>query len=165
MRLSRRIGVLEKAAAALRRARQGSVEKALGKLSPADLEFLISSFGATRQGRSFSDQESVARQLYAEAVAKQCQEGRTALFTSELEIHHLSRAMFLVLTYQFSIKELQTASIGLRDQEQGRAPTEEALTVIKRWTSQRQRLAQLAGFDSEAEFDRALQMSYRGVAR
>jgi hypothetical protein len=158
----RRIEVLEKTAAALRRARQGIVERALDKLSPAVLESLISSFGATRQGRSFNDQESLARQLYAEAVARECQWARTAQLACELEIHDLPRAMLPVSASQFSIEELETAKIGLLDHEQGRAPTEEAFAVIERWTSQRQRLAQLAGFDSEAEFERTLQMSYQG---
>jgi hypothetical protein len=70
--LRRRVEALEKAWTAELNNRQAIAEKALNGLQPATLELFISAFGAEREGRVLSGDESAAKQAYAKAVSNEC---------------------------------------------------------------------------------------------
>jgi hypothetical protein len=152
--LSLRIEALEKAALALRRERYAIVESALQKLSPPDLELLISSYGAGREGRHLTDQESTARHSLRAAMEQECRMGRVhqaGQFDWELDVIHICRAMLNFLYNQYSLESCGRVA---RAMKQGCAPTEEELAALRVCDSQIQRLSQLAGFSSVYEFMR-----------
>ena len=148
----RRIEALERSSSGQRDALQGIGERAVGSLWPNQVELLIAAYGSDRVSRPLTESEASARRAYTEALERECRwAGLAATAASGLTLD-LHQATICVLAYRFSDEELCLYLSGSRAIREGREANERESAAIRAHNSELERLSQLAGFGSVAEY-------------
>jgi phage terminase large subunit-like protein len=143
--LLRKITALEKAQTAERDHRPSIAKSALSRLRPAELQQLISAFGAERAGRALSGNESAAKQAYTKALSRECHWAgypSTAGFESAPNIIDALKTASL---RALSDSEVELAQRGLEAAEEGRTVTPDESAALQKCTAEYARLERLAG--------------------
>jgi hypothetical protein len=150
--IRRRIETLERSSSGQRDALQGIGERALGWLWPNQVELVIAADGADRVSCPLTESEASARRAYTEALERECRwAGLAATAASGLTID-LHQATIRMLAYRFSDEDLRLCRSGSRAIREGREANERESAAIRAHNSELERLSQLAGFGSLAEF-------------
>ncbi len=149
-RIRGRIEVLEKAASARRTACRGIANKALESLSHESVELLIGAFGAERIGRRLTERESGARKAYAQALKQQCQAARLNATVRYEHIDYLPYAITMALARKILYETLELVQQAI---EHGGELSEAESEAVELYVAESERLYQLAGFQSAAEFE------------
>ena len=143
--LRRRIEVLERARSAARDDRQAVANRALRRLRQPELEGVIGAFGAEREGRDLSADESAAKQSYTEALTRECRLAGYASSGGFKDAFHIPGAIIMALAGQMSDSELSVAIRAKEALQEGRTPSPEESAALQTWDAQWARLTLLAG--------------------
>ena len=144
--LRRRIEVLERARSAARDDRQAIATRALNGLWQPQMEGLIGAFGAQREGRELSADESAAKQAYAEALTRECRLAGYASSEGFEDALDIREAMNRVVALRMSRSGVELALRALEAQEEGLVATQEESDALQRCNGERFQLGRLAGF-------------------
>ncbi len=158
--LSRRIEALEKKTSALRLTHRQITEHALGTLSKEHLMLLISAFGADREHRQLTDEETTARQAYRLALERQGPRWGSqspVCYATIPDINTIQQAIIIALAHRFSSEEFRVVRAGLEARLRDDQPNEQESTALQSWDAYTQQIYLSAGFRSSEEFTNALE--------
>jgi phage terminase large subunit-like protein len=141
----RSIEAMEKACAGVRDRRQAAVKRALDRLRPAELEQLISAFGAEREDRVLSGDESAAKQAYTKALSKECRRaGQPIAVGLEGELSMID-AIKTASLRALSDSESELAQRAWEAADEGRTATQDESAALQKCNAEYARLERLAG--------------------
>jgi hypothetical protein len=163
--LTRRLERLEKAVTTLQGTHCDIIKGALRLLSSAELDLVLTSFGAERRGRPMNAQETAARKRLGADVEKRCRAKGLIPPRSgwTLNIEHIHDAFVYSLLQRYSEEGFSLDEFSLPaffdiwvrlDSGQDAVLTEEESCIGKVYKSEKQRFAQLTGFESIEDFNR-----------
>lgn len=150
--IRRRIEALESAWAAEHIRRQMIAKRALRWLQPAEIELLISVFGAEREDRDLSKDESAAKQSYARALSRVCcSAGYSSArgFEDELDFGFVI-ILLITLKIPDSAKLAMDVLIAL---EEGRTVSQDEAAAFEKYSAEWSRLYRLTGLPAAEETD------------
>ncbi len=156
--MHRRIEALEKAAAADLKRRQKIAEAALDRLEDRHTEPFVSAFGADREGRALTGDESAARQAYRELLTQECRSNGYSSVAGFEDALPIRLAVIRALIRTEFVRSLSYSEWDLVDSaakalEEGRDATPEEAALLQKWMAEDRRLSRLAGLDVPAEPD------------
>lgn len=150
--LRRRIAELEKASSASRPRLPAILDATFMRLGFGNVEPLISAYGADRVGRPLTEREALAKEAFAEAVARECQSAGLQSTPGFEPTAYIPKAISIGLALRFTVEELRLAQSAMRASAGGYAPTESELAALQAGNAEQQRLWQLAGIGSVEEY-------------